>query len=485
MDPAAGTLTFLAESAKLAVDEFVSKYGEGGRENFIREHILKNFYAFELMMAPYAIGHLKMSFLLEELGYRLKEDERFKLYLTNTLEMEELAQTELPGMASLSEESHLAGEVKKEQPILVILGNPPYSVSSSNKSNFIEKEMKIYKEKVRMERNIQPLSDDYIKFIRFAQWKLEDVNKGVIGIITNNSFIDGLIHRGMRESLFNEFDKIYILNLHGNLRIKETCPDKSKDENVFDIQPGVCISLFVKTGKISIRNRVVYYSDLYGIRRQKYDFLYTKNINNTEWGKLSVKKPEYWFIKRNLKLERIYKKGWKITSIFLTFNSGVKTHHDKELVYFNKENRDFEQYYLYRPFDIRLIEYNLNKVVRHRYSIMKHFILKKNIGLCIGRQASVIGSKTFNIIFVCENIVDTNLFRRGGHILCPLYLYPDKEGLGVHTITNFNEKFQMYINKLYSHEPNPEQIVSYIYAILYSPQELRREMEEDERNAKS
>jgi len=132
LDPAAGTLTFLAEAAKSAVEEFVSKYGDGGKESFIKEDILNNFYAFELMMAPYAVGHLKMSFLLEELGYKLRKDDRFKLYLTNTLEMEELAQTELPGMVSLSEESHLAGKVKKEQPILAILGNPPYSGHSAN-----------------------------------------------------------------------------------------------------------------------------------------------------------------------------------------------------------------------------------------------------------------------------------------------------------------------------------------------------------------
>ncbi len=194
LDPAAGTLTFLAETAKLAVDEFVYKYGEGGRKNFIKDHILKNFYAFELMMAPYAIGHLKMSFLLEELGYRLQKDDRVKLYLTNTLEMEELPETRLPGMSSLSEESHLAGRVKKEKPILVILGNPPYSVSSVNKSEFIEQEMNVYKEDVRTERNIQPLSDDYIKFIRFAHWKIEQDGKGIIGMITNNSYLSGLIH---------------------------------------------------------------------------------------------------------------------------------------------------------------------------------------------------------------------------------------------------------------------------------------------------
>lgn len=137
LDPAAGTLTFLAEAAKLAVEEFVSRYGEGAKAEFIRDHILKNFYAFELMMAPYAVGHLKMSFLLEEMGYKLQKDERFKLYLTNTLEMEELAQSHLPGMASLSEESHLAGKVKKETPILVIMGNPPYSGHSANKGKWI------------------------------------------------------------------------------------------------------------------------------------------------------------------------------------------------------------------------------------------------------------------------------------------------------------------------------------------------------------
>jgi hypothetical protein len=138
LDPAAGTLTFLAEAAKLATEEFVSRYGEGAKTNFIKEHVLRNFYAFELMMAPYAVGHLKMSFLLEELGYKLQKDDRFKLYLTNTVEMEELAQSELPGMASLSEGSHLAAKVKKETPILVILGNPPYSGHSANKGRWID-----------------------------------------------------------------------------------------------------------------------------------------------------------------------------------------------------------------------------------------------------------------------------------------------------------------------------------------------------------
>ncbi|MBC8461894.1 MAG: N-6 DNA methylase, partial [Deltaproteobacteria bacterium] len=231
LDPAAGTLTFLAEAAKLAVEEFLAKYGEGGKENFIKEYVLENFYAFELMMSPYAVGHLKMSFLLEELGYTLRKDDRFKLYLTNTLEMEVLESTDFPGMASLSEESHLAEKVKKEQPILVILGNPPYSGISANRS---EKEITIKKgewytthyeikevdgyydlisqtkkatKEIRKkqktwigsliehykiidgqkldEKNPKWLQDDYVKFIRFAQWKIDQAGEGILGFITN------------------------------------------------------------------------------------------------------------------------------------------------------------------------------------------------------------------------------------------------------------------------------------------------------------
>ncbi|MFQ5606096.1 MAG: N-6 DNA methylase, partial [bacterium] len=261
LDPAAGTLTFMAEAANLAVREFVSKYGSGAKKLFIQQHVLKNFYAFELMMAPYAIGHLKMALLLEEAGHSLQTDERFKLYLTNTLEMEELAQTELPGMASLSEESHLAGQVKKEQPILVILGNPPYSGHSANRSPWIDDSLKKgYNQrngskdggyyqvdgKPLGEKNPKWLQDDYVKFIRFAQWKIDRAGGGVLGFITNHGYLDNPTFRGMRQSLMNTFDEIYILDLHGNSLKKEKCPDGSKDENVFDIRQGVAIALFIK-----------------------------------------------------------------------------------------------------------------------------------------------------------------------------------------------------------------------------------------------
>lgn len=175
LDPAAGTCTFPVEAAQIAVREFTEKYGAGARKGLIRDHILKNFYAFELMMAPYAVGHLKIGFILEELGHRLLKDERFQLYLTNTLEMDELEQTALPGMASLAEESHMAGKVKKQTPILVILGNPPYSGISANIGDWITELIEDYKyvDGKHFGERKHWLQDDYVKFIRFAQWKID------------------------------------------------------------------------------------------------------------------------------------------------------------------------------------------------------------------------------------------------------------------------------------------------------------------------
>ncbi len=208
------------------------------------------------MMAPYAIGHLKMGFIFDELGYKMADDERFKLYLTNTLEMEEIKQIAIPGLSSLSEESHLAGKVKKEQPVLVVLGNPPYSGISANINEWTERLLKedidgtqsYYKMDGQPlgERNPKMLQDDYVKFLRFAQWKIQTSGYGIVGMITNHSYLDNPTFRGMRQSLMKTFDEIYILDLHGNSLKKETTPEGGKDENVFDIRQGVAIALFIK-----------------------------------------------------------------------------------------------------------------------------------------------------------------------------------------------------------------------------------------------
>jgi len=517
LDPAAGTLTFLAETAKLAVDEFVSKYGEGGKENFIRDHILKNFYAFELMMAPYAVGHLKMSFLLEELGYRLQKDDRVQLYLTNTLEMEELPETQLPGMASLSEESHLAGNVKKEKPILVILGNPPYSKISVNKSEFIEHEMDVYKEDVRDEKNIQPLSDDYIKFIRFAHWKIDRDGNGIIGMITNNSYLSGLIHRGMRKKLFESFDEIYILNLHGSSRFGEKSPDGSKDENVFDIQQGVSISLFIKK-ETHGKDCCVFYQDLYGSREAKYDYLSTSDFHTTEWKHLKPSEPYHFFDEKDFSLQSTYDRFVSIKKVFNIFSSGVKTRRDHFLTDFeitvlqrriqtmretkldndmfsityhlkdsdhwntarereklrSEENWRNQFYrFSYRPFDIRWIYYQPNLIARGdaRQEMMRHFF-KDNLGLISARNSK---SLIVNHFFCCDTLVEMKCGESTiQSYVFPLFVYPSQEkkdlfhAEGEARQPNIKADIFKSLSNVYKKEISPESIFYYIYAVLYS-----------------
>ena len=525
LDPAAGTLTFLAEASKLAIQEFTSKYGEAGKKELIKEHILENFYAFELMMAPYAVGHLKMSFLMEEFGYKLRKDDRFKLYLTNTLEMEDLAQSEFPGMSSLAEESRLAGKVKKKTPVLVIMGNPPYSVSSINKSSFIEKEMELYKEDVRDERNIQPLSDDYIKFIRFAHWKIAKEGKGVIGMITNNSYLSGIIHRGMRKKLLEGFNEIYVLNLHGNSRIGEKCPDGTKDENVFDIQQGVSIVLFIKERKRKGLGKV-FYKDVYGLREKKYTYLNKNDIQSTKWAVLKAVDPHYFFVPKDFSLQLEYEKFWKIADIYKECSFGVTTSRDHFVVGFTKDeviqrlrvftgnlsddfvkkglslkdtgtwsfskirqkvkNRKPEDDilpYAYRPFDNRWICYEPTLIERDRRDIMQHIISKKNLGLNITRK---LRDPIWQHAYPSSKVTDkTILSSRDNCYFFPLYLYPKETNPKKHssssTMMLFEPKADYNVRKPnlskvlleqltinFKKEPIPEQIFYYIYAILYS-----------------
>ncbi|OQX86357.1 DNA methyltransferase, partial [candidate division KSB1 bacterium 4484_87] len=281
LDPAGGTLTFPAKAILLAAEEFKGKYGVGALGQWIKKHILKNFYAFELMMAPYAIGHLKMGFVFDDLGYKMSDDERFQLYLTNSLEMEEIEQITIPGLSSLSEESHRAGKIKKEQSVLVILGNPPYSGISANINDWTEKLLKENLDGCQSyyeidgaplgEKNPKWLQDDYVKFLRFAQWKIQQSGYGVVGMITNHSYLDNPTFRGMRQSLMKTFDEIYIIDLHGNSLKKETTPKGGKDENVFDIRQGVAIALFIKNKKK--KKPSVFHADLFGLRKEKYEWL--------------------------------------------------------------------------------------------------------------------------------------------------------------------------------------------------------------------
>lgn len=538
LDPAAGTLTFPAEAVKLAVKEYTDKYGSGGKNNFIKTHILENYFAFELMMAPYAIGHIKMSFLLEELGYKLADDERFKLYLTNTLEMEDLAQISIPGLSSLSEESHSAAKIKQD-PILVILGNPPYSGISANMTEWTDELLKTDKDGAQSyykvddmplgEKNPKWLQDDYVKFLRFAQWKIHKAGRGIVGMITNHSYLNNPTFRGMRQSLMNTFNEIYIIDLHGNSLKKEKAPDGSKDENIFDIRQGVAIGIFVK--QENKKGCKVYHKDLWGLREEKYNWLKNNDFNVKDYVELEPATPWYFFIPRNVKDIAFYLEWMKVTKIFPENGTGVITANDKLAIDFSKEKlerkikmfknkniddatirqlynvndnyswklskqrekireeNDYLDLYkkiLYRPFDIRYIYYNDAIVYRTRYSLMQHMLNGNNLGLITTRQ---VAETSFNHCFISKNIIESRitLSNKGIAYLFPLYLYTDSEENKKRNKPfyqtmmvfenkaeysakkpNIDQKLYDILNKTYKKLISPEEILYYIYAILYS-----------------
>lgn len=510
LDFATGTGTFILALIEFIKTELWRTNNQGLFNTEVNEFILENIYGFELLAVPYIICHLRIHEYLESFGFLYQGDkkERAEIYLTNTLENHtNILLTNF--FDDIDEEAGLAHKVKNDEDILVIMGNPPYSnFGQMNQSDWIKEKLSLYKNGLE-EKKIN-LDDDYIKFIRFAHWKMEKVKKGVIGIITNNSFIDGITHRVMRKELFNTFDEIYILNLHGNSNIGETCPDGSKDENVFDIKQGVCISFFIKTGKKKNENAGVYYYSLQSLRDEKYSFLYEKLINNVEWNKLNAESPNYWFKKKDLSLEGEYNKYLGITEIFNSYGSGVKTDRDDLVIDFEKNNLinkikvaisgifndDFRLKYNisnsssykfedklkieqlnenniidihYRPFDIRKIYYKIGFTSRPAREITQHFIKKDNIGIIFPRLCKEIN---FNYGYISNIIIDVSI---GGKntgsetYISPLYLYPDADSFSQDKIPNYTNDFNTFIKQKGLDNKTPEEILGYIYSVLYSP----------------
>ena len=304
LDPATGTGTFLAETIKFIKKDF---WG-GSWSSYVEEHLIPRLNGFELLMASYAMAHLKLDLLLLETGYKpSKEQKRFNIFLTNSLE-EHHEQSGNLFASYLANESKEADRVKKDVPVMVVMGNPPYAVSSSNKNEWIQNLIADYKKNLN-ERKIN-LDDDYIKFIRYGQHYIEKNGEGILAYISNNSFIDGITHRQMRKSLLECFDKIYILDLHGNAKKKETAPDGSKDENVFDIMQGVSINIFIKKKQKSKKLADVYHYDLYGKRDLKYEFLDQNNLKTIKWEKLDYSEPNYFFVKKDFADIKEYEKNW-------------------------------------------------------------------------------------------------------------------------------------------------------------------------------
>lgn len=505
LDPAVGTGTFLWLVYLSTLVELKDKGLGGVIPNKIKNHILKDFYGFELLITPYIISHLKLTSVLKKWFYEFQDDDRVQVYLTNTLEPFE-THAYMPFFRELTEESETADNLKLKKSILAVVGNPPYSVSSSNKSKWILEKMQDYKRGLN-EKNIQPLDDDYIKFIRFAEWKIEQNSCGVIGFITNNSYLDGLIHRRMREHLISTFDRIYILNLHGDSARREKSPDGTKDENVFDIQQGVAIGLFIKSD--AIIDKKVFHADLFGEREQKYNWLDTNTISTVPWLELAPTAPHYFFVPKDFALQQTYNEFWSITDIFGNYSSGVQTGKDHLSTDINRDQlisrvktilsdpdeKKIREIYslqdtsdwslkrfktatfddskvvrvLYRPFDFRWVFYDKHAMQRDRYATMRHFLAGKNVGLVIVRQFAE--DEMFNHVFVTDTIADRRitLSKRGAGFIFPLYTYR-REGAAYVEEPNFKDDFVKFIEERYAAcRVTPIEILGYIYAILHSP----------------
>jgi len=404
---------------------------------------------------------------------------------------------------SIAEESKEAEVIKNKTPIMVVIGNPPYSVSSSNKGKWITNLIKDYKTGLN-EKNIQPLSDDYIKFIRFAEHFVEKNKSGIVAMITNNSFLDGRIHRQMRKHLLETFDKIYILDLHGNSKKKEKAPDGGKDENVFDIQQGVAISIFVRQVSEEKTLGTVHHSEIYGKRKEKFQSLDESDLHTIKWKKLDYTEPHYFFVSKNFIGENEYDKGFSVSDLFPVHSSGATSAKDDLLIKFSsleikelresfqiRTDEEIAQKYnvvkkqvevvrkdlnniiedsteiLYRPFDIRQTLYSLKSegvFSRPRPEVMKH-MLKDNLGF-IAKHGLDQSHSAF--CFVTKFIIDRRSWSRPGMLgaeqLFPLYLYSD-DGVKV---PNLKKEIVNGIEKIVG-QTTPEDIFDYIYATLHSP----------------
>lgn len=467
LDPATGTGTFLAEIIKHIYNSRF-KNMQGVWSSYVENDLIPRLNGFEILMASYAMAHLKLDLLLTETGYRPKKDQRFRVYLTNSLE-EYHPDTGTLFASWLSSEANEANHIKRDTPVMVVLGNPPYSVSSSNKSEWIENLMDDYKKDLN-ERNINPLSDDYLKFMRYGQYFIEKNGEGVLAYISNNSFIDGIIHRQVRKNLLETFDKIYILDLHGSAKKNEISPDGSKDENVFDIMQGVSINIFIKhSNKKNLAE--IFHFDLFGIRALKYKTLFENSVNSISWSKIIPKEPNYFFCSKDFSGELKYNSWPSLIEIFEKNSSGIKTQKDSAVIYqeeiqvkdfiteikecsieelrikypaikestgwnFKNAQEDLLKNnfkiisILYRPFDNQFTAYSGYSngfMGRPRAPFMLNFIGKENLGLICTRQLSM---TTFQHLFISKNIIDGNTISmqtKEYNYIFPLYLYPEKD----------------------------------------------------------
>lgn len=500
LDPATGTGTFLAEVIKHIHHKFEGQ--KGIWSNYVENHLLPRLNGFELLMASYAMAHLQLDLLLTETGFKPTTNQRFRVFLTNSLE-ESHPDTGTLFANWLSSEANEANHIKRDTPVMCVIGNPPYSGESSNKGEWIMKLMEDYKkepggrEKLN-ERNPKAVNADENKFIRYGQHFIDKNGSGILAFINPHTFLDSPTLRGMRWSLLNTFDKIFTIDLHGNSTKKEISPDGSVDANVFDIMQGVSINIFVKTGnKKANELGKVYHFDLFGKRELKYDFLMENTIKTVDYKEIHVTAPNYYFVPKNFDKEKDYSDGFELINLMPFKTSGIKTHDDTNLVSDNKLqleknlielNQQFDNFkvckYSYRPFDNGYIYYDTNLLGRAREKTMYH-LKNENIGLILVAQPQAANLNYFDCVYVTNCFTDTNIFRRGGPSAFPLYLYPAISGQQIigqatHRIPNLNttivKKIAKKLSLTFTNEKEkskvtfaPIDVLDYIYAVLHSP----------------
>jgi len=473
LDPATGTGTFLYYVIQQIHEEVVVNRKQGGQWESVSKELLSRLFGFELLIAPYVVAHLKLGLELKNLGVPLAgRDERLQVYLTNTLE-EGIERAEmLKGTGSyIAAESNDAAQVKKRDDIMVVLGNPPYSANSVNSGDWITNLVRdsYYPRDDIKEQNPKLLLDDYVKFIRFGEWRINQTGHGVLAFITNHSYLDNPTFRSMRQHLMSTFDEIYVLDLHGNSKKKEQAPDGGKDENVFDIQQGVAILIAIKNADgivPRIGSATVYRAQLWGLRGEKYAFLREKLLIEIDWKQLQPDAPFYLFVGQNADLRSEYEPGWKILDIFPIGSTGIKSHRDHFVIDFDsntlrKRIRNFRDFTyddseirknyklpdtrdwklherrislskslswessfsksLYRPFDLRDIFYHPDVIELPRVEVMQH-MLHDNICLIANRQVRL---PIINHFWASNRLVDFHILETANAAMScfPLYLY--------------------------------------------------------------
>ena len=533
LDPATGTGGFLLAVLNHISAYITTTYGTGMWNRYINDaQLVQRLFGFEILVAPYTIAHLKLSLFLRAQGWDAVK--HLRIYLTNTLE--EPVEKELYAFAEfISDEANAAVSVKRDEPLLVILGNPPYPRDSANPSRdsdgnftFIGGLIEDYKQvdgQPLGERNSKALQADYVKFIRWAQWRIDKNGEGVVGYIVNNSFLDGPIFRGMRKSLLDSFNAIYLLNLHGSSRKREVAPTTQIDENVFDIVQGVSILLCVKQ-RDNPAPAEVYYADMWGLREEKYRTLSETDLQTTAWSELQPTSPHYLFVPQAPEWRAEYEAGWEVTDIFQTDSVAIVTGRDKLTLHrtpetlqetvadfvslpevaarekygLGRDSRDWkvhlaqadlrnhpnaEQHIApiyYRPFDTRWTYYTGRSAGFHmtpRHNVMRH-LRKDNLALCVCR---VVSNPVWQHALITDRITENRYVSNRGsesaHVF-PLYLYPNPEELELATerLLNLKPDFLKALSERLELSQatrsglpqgvSPEEILAYIYTILYS-----------------